>query len=214
MRDMFHDELTELRDLLSTMCTRAAAAMRQATDALLSADLVAAEQVLSADAELDRLRGECEERARHTLVLQAPKAADLRLVLSAIYCADRLERMGDLAEHVANATRRVHPAHVVPPELYDTFAALGTITATMTDRLAGHIACPREGSFAEMDEIDHQVDDLYAAALARITGKCWRHGVPAATGLVLVARFYERYADQAVSVAKRLEFVSTGVRPR
>ncbi|TDV53584.1 phosphate signaling complex PhoU family protein [Actinophytocola oryzae] len=214
MRDTFHGELLELRDLLSDMCVQAATAMRDATDALLSADLVRAEAVLSADAELDRRRDEVEERARQMLVLQAPKASDLRLVLSSIYCADRVERMGDLAEHIASTTRRIHPAHVVPPELRDTFAELGTIAASMADGLVPHIACPREGTFAELDETDHRVDDLHAEVLHRITGVGWRHGVQAATSLALVVRFYERFADQAVSVAKRVEFVSTGVTPR
>ena len=214
MRETFHGQLVELRELLGTMCTKAAGAMRQATEALLTADLARAEQVLDADTELDELRDECEERARQMLALQAPKASDLRLVLSAVYCAERIERMGDLAEHVANTTRRVHPSHVAPPELADTFASLGEITSSMADALVAHIACPREGSFAELDEIDHQVDDLHAAVLATITDPSWQHGVPTATGLALVARFYERFADQVVSVAKRVEFVSTGVTPR
>jgi phosphate transport system protein len=214
MRETFHGQLVELRELLATMCTKAAGAMRHATEALLTADLVRAEAVLTADHELDELRDECEEQARQMLALQAPKASDLRLVLSAVYCAERIERMGDLAEHVANTTRRVHPSHVVPPELADTFASLGKIASSMADALVTHIASPREGTFAELDEIDHQVDDLHAAVLGTITGGSWQHGVPTATCLALVARFYERFADQVVSVAKRVEFVSTGVTPR
>jgi phosphate transport system protein len=213
MRETFHCELNELRELLGDMCTRAATAMRHATEALLRADLVVAEQVLSADAELDRARDECEERARQMLALQAPKASDLRLVLSAVYCADRIERMGDLAEHIANAARRVHPAHVVPPELRDTFAELGRITSSMADALVALVTTPRPGSFAELDETDHQVDDLHAAVFREITHESWPHDVPTATSLALVTRFYERFADQAVSVAKRAEFVSTGVTP-
>lgn len=214
MRETFHAELLELRDLLGDMCTRAATAMRRATEALLSADLVVAEQVLSADAELDSLRDQCEERAQQMLALQAPKASDLRLVLSAVYCADKIERMGDLAEHVAKTTRRVHPSHVVPEELRDTFAELGTITAHMADALVSHINEPHEGSYAELNEVDHKVDALHAEVLTQITSTSWPHNVPAATCLALVTRFYERYADQAVSVAKRVEFVSTGRLPR
>lgn len=214
MRETFRAELDELRELLVEMCTKAATAMRRATDALLSADLVAAEEVLSADAALDELRDRCEERAQQMLALQAPKASDLRLVLSAVYCADKIERMGDLAEHVANTTRRVHPAHVVPQELRDTFAELGTITASMADALVAHISAPQAGSFAELNEVDHKVDALHAAVLGEVTSKSWPHDVPAATCLALVTRFYERYADQAVSVAKRVEFVSTGQMPR
>jgi len=213
MRETFHCELNELRAFLGAMCTRAATAMRHATEALLGADLVRAEQVLSADAELDQARDECEERARQMLALQAPKASDLRLVLSAVYCADRIERMGDLAEHIASAARRVHPAHAVPPELRDTFAELGKITAGMADELVVLITAPRPGSYRELDETDHLVDDLHAEVLREITSDSWPHGVPTATSLALVTRFYERFADQAVSVAKRVEFVSTGVTP-
>lgn len=214
MRETFHADLIELRDLLGGMCSRAATAMRQATDALLSADLVVAEQVLSADAQLDALRDQCEERAQQMLALQAPKASDLRLVLSAVYCADKIERMGDLAEHIAKTTRRVHPAHVVPAELRDTFAELGTITANMADGLVSHITDPHQGSYAELNEVDHKVDALHAAVLGQVTSRSWPHDVPSATCLALVTRFYERYADQAVSVAKRVEFVSTGKMPR
>lgn len=214
MRDIFHSELRELRELLGEMCTRAATAVRQATEAMLAADLVAAERVLSSDAELDKLRDRCEDQAQQMLALQAPKASDLRLVLSAVYCADKIERMGDLAEHIAKTTRHVHPDHVVPPELRNTFARLGTITADMADSLVTHIACPHHGSYAELNEVDHKVDTLHAAVLHEITGQAWQHGVPKATCLALVTRFYERYADQAVSVARRVEFVSTGKMPR
>jgi phosphate transport system protein len=213
MRETFHSELAELSKLLGDMCGQAAEAMRLATEAMLSADLDKARQVLAADAELDVLRDRCGERAQQMLALQAPVASDLRVVLSAVYCADKIERMGDLAEHIASTTCRVHPAHVVPPELRDTFAQLGTITADMAGQLVEHITRPRPGAFADLDETDHQVDALHAAVLAEITGDTWRHDVPTATCLALVARFYERYADQVVSAAKRIEFVSTGRTP-
>jgi phosphate transport system protein len=213
MRETFHSELIELSKLLGDMCGQAAEAMRLATEAMLSADLEKARRVLAADADLDELRARCEERAQQMLALQAPVASDLRRVLSAIYCADKIERMGDLAEHIASTTCRVHPAHVVPPELRDTFAQLGTITANMAGELVEHILQPRPGAYAELNETDHQVDELHAAVLSEITGETWQHDVPTATCLALVARFYERYADQAVSAAKRVEFVSTGTTP-
>ena len=214
MRETFHSELAELTKLLGDMCGQAAEAMRLATESMLSADLDTAERVLTADASLDELRERCAERAQQMLALQAPVASDLRLVLSAVYCADKIERMGDLAEHIASTTRRVHPAHVVPPELVDTFAQLGAIAADMACQLVEHITRPRQGGYAALDETDHQVDDLHAEVLRKITCETWQHDVPTATCLALVARFYERYADQAVSVAKRIEFASTGEQPR
>jgi phosphate transport system protein len=213
MRETFHAELAELRALLARMCERAATAMRQATDALLSADLDTAKRVLAADAELDSMRDQCEERAQQMLALQAPVATDLRVVLSAIYCAEKIERMGDLAEHIAKTTCRVHPDHVVPPELRDTFDRLGTITADMATQLITHVTDPCAGAFAELDATDRTVDDLHAQVLATVTANTSAYDVPTATTLALVARFYERYADQAVSTAKRVEFVSTGTTP-
>ncbi|WP_459708509.1 phosphate signaling complex protein PhoU [Actinophytocola sp. KF-1] len=213
MRESFHADLAELRALLAKMCERAATAMRQATEALLSADLDAARSVLAADAELDSMRDQCEERAQQMLALQAPVATDLRVVLSAIYCAEKIERMGDLAEHIANTTCRVHPAHVVPDELRDTFGRLGAITADMATKLVTHVTDPCAGAFAELDATDRTVDELHAKVLATITANTATYDVPTATTLALVARFYERYADQAVSTAKRVEFVSTGTTP-
>jgi phosphate transport system protein len=213
MRETFHSELAALRELLARMCEQAATAMRHASEALLSSDLDAAKQVLAADAELDRMRDECEDMAQQMLALQAPVATDLRVVLSAIYCAEKFERMGDLAEHIANATCRVHPDPVVPESLREVFARLGTVTTTMATQLVSHVTEPRAGAFAELNATDHEVDDLHAEVLHTITATTWPHGVPTATTLALVARFYERYADQAVSAAKRIEFVSTGRLP-
>ena len=213
MRETFHAQLLELRALLAEMCERAAAAMRLATDSLLSADLDTAKQVLAADAELDGMRDQCEERAQQMLALQAPVATDLRIVLSAIYCAEKIERMGDLAEHIAKTTCRAHPNHVVPPELRDTFDRMGTITATMATQLVTHMTDPCAGAFAELETTDHEVDDLHAQILTTVTADTCPYDVPTATTLALVARFFERYADQAVSTAKRVEFVSTGTTP-
>ena len=214
MRETFHTDLAELRALLARMCEQAAVAMRRATDALLSADVEAAKEVLAADEELDAMRDRCEARAQQMLALQAPVATDLRLVLSSIYCAEKIERMGDLAAHIANATCHTHPRHVVPPELRDTFDRLGTITADMATQLKEHVTAPCAGAFADLNATDHTVDDLHAQVLATVTANTWQHDVPTATTLALVARFYERYADQAVSAVKRIEFVSTGETPK
>jgi len=213
MRTTFHNELIELRGLLGEMATLAAAAMRQATEAMLTADLAQAERVLAADSQLDKLRDRCEDQAQQMLALQAPVAGDLRTVLSSIYCADKLERMGDLAEHIASTSRRNHPDPLVPDELRPAFIDLGSIAAGMADRLVELLAEPVAGGFAELDEVDHEMDALHADVLRQVTAKCWPHGVRSATCLALVARFFERYADQAVSVAKRVEFVSTGKTP-
>jgi len=213
VREAFHGDLNQLGQQLAAMCEAAAAAMRKATRALLEADLRLAEQVLGADAALDAQRAQCEEHAYSLLALQAPVARDLRIVLAATYCAQKIERMGDLAAHIADTARFTHPAHAVPAELADVFAELGGVAAGMADRLAALVVAPVAGAFAELEEIDHRVDRLHAAVLARISKADFPHGPQTAASLALVARFYERFGDQAVSVAKRLDFAATGETP-
>jgi phosphate transport system protein len=213
MRETFHGNLARLGEQLAGMCGLAGASMRQASRALLSADLPLAEQVLAADAELDQARQQCEEQAQALLALQAPVAGDLRTILAAVYCAEKIERMGDLAAHIADTARFTHPEHAVPPEFEGVFTELSEIAAGMADRVGELITGEAKGGFAELDETDQAVDALHARVLTSITGESWGHGVQSATSLALVARFYERFADQAVSVAKRLEFAETGKTP-
>jgi phosphate transport system protein len=168
---------------------------------------------MGADAELDVQRAQCEEQAYGLLALQAPVARDLRIVLAATYCAEKVERMGDLAAHIADAARFAHPEHAVPAELEETFADLGQVTASMADRLAELITAPAAGAFAELENVDSRVDQMHAGVLATISAPDFVHGPQRAASLALVARFYERFADQAVSVAKRLDFAATGEMP-
>ncbi|MGH3760210.1 phosphate signaling complex protein PhoU [Actinophytocola sp.] len=213
MREEFHAQLSELRAQLGDMCDLAAAAMRSATVAVLAADADLASQVLAGDTELDRARDRCEETAQQLLVLQAPVAGDLRLVLTAVYCTDKIERMGDLAAHVADAVRLTHPDRPVPGELEEEFARLGRITVDMAERLAELVRHPHECGFAELKETDRTVDALHANVMATITDPGWPHGVPSAMSVALLARYHERFADQAVSVARRLDFAITGQVP-
>ncbi|MBB4683297.1 phosphate signaling complex PhoU family protein [Amycolatopsis jiangsuensis] len=213
MREGFQDDLDRLDGKLATMADAAAEAMRRATQALLTADLPLAEQVLSADDELDQLRAACEEDAYALLALQAPVARDLRGVLAVVYCAEKVERMGDLAAHIAGTVRRRHPDPTVPAELEAVFAELGRETAGMADRVAGLIRAGGQGGYAELSRTDETIDALHARVLATITAPSWPHDQRIAVALTLVTRFYERFADQAVSVSKRLDFAATGDLP-
>src|ERR1700710_1149371 len=114
MREAYQTRLDGLADELADMCDSVGVAMGKATDALLHADLALAEDVISGDLRIDALRDRAQEDSFGLLALQAPVATDLRIVVSAIHASGDLERMGDLALHVAKATRRRHPAKVLP----------------------------------------------------------------------------------------------------
>lgn len=214
-RTTVQGELTQLAEQLADMCGLAAEQARRATQALLTVDRALAEQVLAGDGALDGQRNDCEDHAHRLLALQSPVAGDLRATLVALYCAVNIERMGDLAAHVADTVRLSYPEAPLPPELHATFAELGERVVAMAEHvrelLAGP-ATPTEG-FRELDHADDAVDTVCAGVLATITGHDWPHGVRAASNVALLVRFYERFADQAVMVARRIDFAATGTDP-
>jgi phosphate transport system protein len=213
VREAYQSKLDGLADELADMCDAAAAAMRKATDALLKADLRLAEQVISADSDIDEKRDHAQEDAFGLLALQAPVATDLRIVVAAIHASGDLERMGDLALHVAKAARRRHPEHVLPTEVEPYFAEMGRVAFSLATKAAEVIRSRDIERAHELESDDDAMDDLHRHMFTVMMGPNWTHGVAAAVDATLLARFYERYADHAVAVARRTIYVVTGQMP-
>jgi phosphate transport system protein len=213
MREAYHVELDQLADELAGMCSMVGDAMELATRALLEADLGLAEQVIGDDTKVDEARSSSEEHAYALLALQAPVATDLRTVLAAIHAAESLERMGDLALHVAKAARRRHPQHVLPEQVAPYFSEMGRVAVSLA-RQAEQVILSKDVEQARaLEDADDEMDDLHRHLFTVIMDREWPHGVAAAVDVTLLGRFYERFADHAVSVANRVVFVVTGRMP-
>ncbi|MFC5994491.1 phosphate signaling complex protein PhoU [Pseudonocardia hispaniensis] len=213
MREQYQEQLDGLAAGLADMCDQTAVALDTATRALLDCDLPLAEEVISDDVKVDELRADVEEKAFELLALQAPVATDLRIVVSAIHVATDIERMGDLALHVAQAARRRHPDPVLPEEVQPYFAEMGRV-GVMLARKAGEVIRTRNLVAAEeLESDDDAMDDLHRHMFTVMMDRHWPHGVAAAVDVTLLARFYERYADHAVAVARRIVYVVTGQMP-
>ena len=213
MREAYRVELDELAGELAGMCSMVANAMELATRSLLEADLGLAEQVIGDDAKVDDARSSCEEHAYALLALQAPVATDLRTVLAAIHAAESLERMGDLALHVAKAARRRHPKPVLPEQVAPYFREMGRVAVELALK-AGDVIRTRDlAAAAQMETDDDAMDDLHRHMFTVLMDRRWTHGVACAVDATLLARFYERYADHAVAVARRVVYVVTGRMP-
>jgi phosphate transport system protein len=213
MRDAYQEQLDALANALAGMCSTVAVAMEKATRALLECDLQLAEEVISEDARVDEVRDLAEEKAFALLALQAPVATDLRIVVSAIHGAGDIERMGDLALHVAQAARRRHPQPVLPEEVAPYFAEMGRVGVALALK-AGEVIRSRDLAMAaELESDDDAMDDLHRHMFTVLMDRNWSHGVGPAVDITLLARFYERYADHAVAVARRIVYVVTGRMP-
>jgi phosphate transport system protein len=206
-------QLHELADLLGEMCTAAAGALNRATTAMLDGRVRLAEQVIAGDARIDAMRAQLEEVATDALLFHSPVAGDLRAVVSAIRAAGDIERMGDLALHVAQVVSMRHPQPVLPPEVRDDFAQMGTVAVQLALK-AAEVARSRNVILAvELDADDDAMDKLHRHMFAVLMDPSWPHGVPAAVDITLLARYYERFADHAVVVAGHTVYAVTGEEP-
>jgi phosphate transport system protein len=213
VRDAYQEQLDRLANGLAAMCNLVADALDNATRALLGADLRLAEQVITDDTRIDDLRTAAEEQAFTLLVLQAPVATDLRIVVSGLHAATDLERMGDLALHIARAARRRHPDVVMPTEVAPYLAEMGRVGSAMA-REAGRVIRTRDLERAiEIEAADDAMDDLHRHLFTMLLNPTWPHGIGPAVDITLIGRFYERYADHAVALARRVVYVVTGRMP-
>jgi phosphate transport system protein len=213
VRDAFQDELDSINESLVEMTGLVASAMARATTALLDADLQLAEGVISGDETVDLLRREIEERAFDVMARQQPVASDLRMMVTTLRMVADLERMGDLALHVAKVARRRYPGRAVPPELRSTMLEMGQVAQRIVAK-AGSVIAGRDAELAkELEADDDMMDTLHRRLFHVLLERPWLHGMEAAIDITLCGRYYERYADHAVSVAHRVIYLVTGEHP-
>ncbi|TQF74239.1 phosphate signaling complex protein PhoU [Rhodococcus spelaei] len=213
MRVAYNEQMTELADMLGEMAGLAGTAMERATQSLLQADLPLAEQVISDHDQITELSVSCEERAFALLALQAPVAGDLRSVVSGIQIVSDIDRMGALALHVAKIARRRHPNHVLPEEVNGYFAEMGRLAVALGAGAKEVLETRDPERAAKLREEDDAMDDLHRHLFTVLMDREWKHGVAAAVDVTLLGRFYERFADHAVEVARRVIFLVTGKMP-
>jgi phosphate transport system protein len=213
MREQFHGELASLSDQMVQMTRLAGSAISRATRALLDADLDLAESVIAADEELDQIQIGIEAKSLELLARQAPVATDLRTIVTGLRMSADLERMGDLARHVAKLARLRYPQPAIPPELHSTILEMGQVAERIVAK-CGSVIAGRDLTLAEeLERDDDEMDRLHREIFSVLLAPTWDGGVETAVDVTLCGRFYERFADHAVSVARRVTFLVTGERP-
>ncbi|MCP2337203.1 phosphate signaling complex protein PhoU [Actinomadura rupiterrae] len=214
MRDAYHEELDSLADKLVEMTRLVRSAMSRAVTALLDADLRLSEEVITADEQVNKIDSEIEETVFDLMARQQPVAGDLRTLVTTLRMSSDLERMGDLAVHIAKTARRRHPEGAVPPELQSTVLEMGQIAERMIAK-AGSVIASRDVEMGlELDADDDQMDRLHRRLFDILLSPKWKHGVEPAVDITLAGRYFERFADHAVHVAENVVYLVTGQRPQ
>jgi phosphate transport system protein len=213
MRDAYYDQLDAVVDELVTMTHEVGTAVGQATRALLEADAEIAEQVISHDAHIDSERDRIEELSFELLALQQPVAGDLRMLVAALRMVSDLERMGDLSVHVAKIARLRVPDVAIPGEMLPTIKRMAEVAEEMVRQVENVIADRDVEAAIELERCDEEMDQLRSSSFRQMLSDEWPYGVEPAVDIALLGRYYERIADHAVSLARRVVFLVTGQHP-
>ena len=210
MRNAFHDELDGIGTTLLQMTGLVKIAMNDATSALLTVDLTAAEKVIAADNVIDDIQHELDARTINLMARQQPVASDLRTLVTSLRMSADLERMGDLAHHVAKQARMRYPNSAVPAELVPTITAMGLVADKLIDKLSSVMEHRDTVRALEIETDDDEMDKLHRDLIGILLNDGWPHGIETAIDMTLLGRYYERFADHAVSISRRVYFLVTG----
>jgi phosphate transport system protein len=212
VREGYREELDDINTCLVEMANSVGSAISTATTALLDADVALADLVIAGDQQIDATRESIEQRCFTLLARQQPVAGDLRTITTAMRIVSDLERMGDLAEHVAKLARMRFPESAVPLEVRASFLEMGHIAEMLITKTATVIAKRDVEAAQELETDDDAMDGLHRGLFRELLSDDWPHGIETAIDVTLLGRYYERFADHAVSVARRVVYLVTGER--
>jgi len=210
IRSVFQDELDNISQSLVDLTEMVALSMTNATSAVLNCDLKLAEEVIAADEKIDAFQHDIDTAIIDTIARQQPVATDLRALVTALRMGADLERMGDLSHHIAKVARLRHPECAIPDELVELIKSLGENSVLITKKVSVVISSRDTELALEVEHDDDVIDEIHRKLIASLLNPKFDYSIQKAIDLTLLGRYYERYADHAVSISRRVYFLVTG----
>jgi phosphate transport system protein len=204
-RQEFDRELGAIEAKVIELFAMVADDLPRATDALLNGNSEAVRALAERDLVIDGLYPEIEELADHELLLQQPAASDFRFLISVLRVVPELERSHDLIVDIARRGNLIL-SQDLSARSRGLIEHMGTLASEMWREAVG-CWCERDRSAAvALGGRDDEMDELYASLMAELASG--EMTLPVTMQLTLVARFYERLADHAVNIARRVIYLA------
>lgn len=210
MRAVFQQELETVQESLVEISGLVVDAIRNATRAFNESNVTLADQVIAADPQIDTLANNLDELAISIMALQQPVARDLRIVVSALRISASLERMGDIAEHIAQLARYRYPEKVARGNMMQIFAEMGALDVKVAEKLHELLKTQDLELADEIRDDDDRIDELHASVFDMLLSDAWNGETGVTVDVTLASRYHERFADHAVSIAKKVKYLATG----
>lgn len=210
MRKVFQEELQKVHEDLIEIARLVAEALDRSVEAFSTADVELAQEVIAADARIDFLQTALDEKAVEILALQGPVASDLRVIVASLRMSASLERMGDLARHVAQLARLRYPEKAAPESLVGTFNRMAELDKTIIGEVVGLLEDHNLERNAKIQAANAEIDELHASVFRAVASPEWKGSAALAVDAALVSRYFERFADHGVSVSRKVSYQVTG----
>ena len=210
MRNAFQEELDSIHDTLVKMGRIVEESMSAATRALLEPNLEIAEKVIKDDDTIDDMQHELDARTMMIIARQSPVAGDLRTLVTSLRMSADLERMGDMAHHIAKLARMRYPNIAVPEELREIIENMDRVAVGIIQKTTAAIDTRNTTLALQLEQDDDEMDKLHRKLFKVLMEPTWAHGTEVAIDMTLLGRYYERCADHAVSVGRRVYYMVNG----
>lgn len=210
MRNAFQEELDSIHQTLVNMGKIVEESMSTATRALLEPNLELAERVIKEDDTIDDMQHELDTRTMMIIARQSPVAGDLRTLVTSLRMSADLERMGDMAHHIAKLARMRYPNCAVPEELREIIRNMDRVAIGIIQKTVKSIDTRNATMAIQLEVDDDEMDKLHRQLFKTLMDSNWEHGTELAIDMTLLGRYYERFADHAVSVGRRVYYMING----
>ena len=203
-------DLEKIRQTLLRMGGLVERMIGEAMQALIDRDVARAQAVIATDDEVDEVEKELDELCQRYIALQQPAAVDLRLLVAAMKIATDLERMGDSAVNVAQATEALNREPPLKP--YIDLPRLARISQEMVRDALDSLVNRDSAAALAVCKRDDEVDSLYKQLFRELLTYMMEdpRNITRALHLLLVARNYERIADHATNIGEDVIFYVEG----
>ncbi|WP_061961581.1 phosphate signaling complex protein PhoU [Demequina flava] len=210
MRTLFTAEMSELAGDLITMSRHVESAITRASEALLEQNVELAQKVIADDVKLDELEATVDERCVLLIAQQQPVGLDLRTIISSLRISSSLERMGDLAQHIAEAARRAYPGSAIPAEHVEIIRGMTEAAKRAANETVALLESRDLNTAAGIVSDDDELDQLHAKSYQTLLESGYTGSVQETLDIALLARFFERFGDHAVAVSRQIVYLVTG----
>lgn len=207
---IFDKEIDELKDMILKMGVMVQSLIHKSIDALKKQDMDIAQSVISEGEKVDQLDVEINEKCIQLIALRQPEASDLRFLMTGVRISTDLERIGDLAEDIAQRVAELAEKPLLKP----------LVDIPKMDQLVEDAVSLVLDAFIKKDAvkartvwtIEKQVDELRDAVQDELSGIMNKkpESVPQALPLLLISRHLERICDHATNIAEDVIYMVEG----